>query len=370
MPFVVPMVWREPFDHVTDCYFCLTPKLSLSGLNKKKAELIEYSNLPSAIRPVPHDESMPVPKAPDEYNLLSDDEERETVHSPPEKQPRLISQGELNDLVRNLDLTKTKAEILGSRLQQWNLLDGKVKTSFRDRSKSLVSFFSMSNNNLVSCNDIHGLFEELWVPYNPSNRRLFIDASKYILKAVLLHNGNKLPSIPVGHAVEMKETYENVKQLLSDIKYDDHKWKICCDLKMVAIILGFQTGYTKYMRFLCDWDSRARSLHWEKKDWPTRESYVPGVKNVLHPKLVNEMDIIMPLLHIKLGLMKNFVKKLDRTGHTFLYLGTEFPKLSEAKIKEGVFVGPQIRELLKDKRFDEIIVGKEKAAWESFREVC
>ena len=142
---------------------------------------------------------MPVPKAPDEYNLLSDDEERETVdvcldsvigeqldespentddtrdgdfetvHSTPEKQPHLISQGELNDLVRNLDLTKTKAEILGSRLQQWNLYDGKGKTSFRDRSKSLVSIFSMSNNNLVSCNDIHGLFEELRVPYNPSN---------------------------------------------------------------------------------------------------------------------------------------------------------------------------------------------------------
>ena len=114
---------------------------------------------------------------------------KETVHSPPEKQPHLISQGELNDLVRNLVLTKTK-EILGSRLQQWNLLDGEVKTSFRDRSKSLVSFFSMSNNNLVSCNDIHGLFEELGVPYNPSNWRLFMDASKYSLKAVLLHNRN------------------------------------------------------------------------------------------------------------------------------------------------------------------------------------
>ena len=96
----------------------------------------------------------------------------EPVLSPPEKQPHLNSQGELNDLVRNLDLTKPKAEILGSRLQQWNLLDGKVKTSFCDRSKSLVSFFSMSNNNLVSYNDIHGLFEELGVPYNPSNWRL------------------------------------------------------------------------------------------------------------------------------------------------------------------------------------------------------
>ena len=29
---------------------------------------------------------------------------------------------ELNDLFRDLDLAKSKAELLGSRMQQWNLL--------------------------------------------------------------------------------------------------------------------------------------------------------------------------------------------------------------------------------------------------------
>ena len=31
----------------------------------------------------------------------------------------------------------------------------------------------------------------------------------------------------------------------------------------------------------------------------------------------------------------------------------KFPNVSDAKIKEGVFIGPQIRELIQDKRFDE-----------------
>jgi hypothetical protein len=33
-----------------------------------------------------------------------------------------ITQEELNDLIRDLDLPKCKAKLLGSRLQQWNLL--------------------------------------------------------------------------------------------------------------------------------------------------------------------------------------------------------------------------------------------------------
>lgn len=37
--------------------------------------------------------------------------------------PHRISQEELNDLVRDMDLSKNKAELLRSRLQQWNILE-------------------------------------------------------------------------------------------------------------------------------------------------------------------------------------------------------------------------------------------------------
>lgn len=53
----------------------------------------------------------------------------------------------------------------------------------------------------------------------------------------------------------------------------------------------------------------------------------------------------------------------------FKYIYEKFPKLSEAKIKEGVFDGSQVRAVLNDKVFEEKMTVKEKAAWQSFREV-
>jgi len=41
--------------------------------------------------------------------------------------------------------------------------------------------------------------------------------------------------------------------------------------------------------------------------------------------------------------MKNFVKAMNREGEGFRYLRQMFPRISDANIKEGIFVGPQIR---------------------------
>ena len=67
--------------------------------------------------------------------------------------------------------------------------------------------------------------------------------------------------------------------------------------------------------------------------------------------------------------MKQFVKSLPKDGECFTYLCSKFPKLSEAKLKEGVFTGPDIRKLLTDPLFSETMGEKEKEAWDSFKDV-
>ena len=47
--------------------------------------------------------------------------------------------------------------------------------------------------------------------------------------------------------------------------------------------------------------------------------------------LVDPRIALMPPLHIKLGLMKQFVKALNQESAAFKYLLEFFPKLSEAK---------------------------------------
>ena len=129
-------------------------------------------------------------------------------------------------------------------------------------------------------------------------------------------------------------------------------------------MMGLQLGHTKYCCFLCDWDSRAKTLHYLKRDWPQRKSLKVGENDVQHPALAEWHKILLPSLCIKLFLMKNFVKAMDWTGSAFKYLAEKFPWLSDMKINEGVFVGPQICKLFRDDMFNNLFQGDEKKAWD------
>ena len=210
-------------------------------MNRKKKQRIDYPNIPSAIRPVPHGEDLPVPESPKEYNLNSVMEEEDTektgrheevprdpdFQGPASESPHKITQKELNELVRDLERPKIKDELLASRMKQWKYLDEGVKiTLYRYRKKNLEEFFTMEGI-LVACKDVEGLFKTLNMSHCSYEWRLFIDSSKVSLKVVLVHNENVLPSIPVAHAFKIKENDDSMKQLLQYIKYDIQVEHLC-----------------------------------------------------------------------------------------------------------------------------------------------
>lgn len=168
----------------------------------------------------------------------------------------LINNDDLRHLVRNLALTKGQAELLGSRLKEFNLLSSDIRTSqFQNKHKELVQFFAISDN-MCYCSDIQGLMLSFEVEHSTEAWRLFIDSSKASLNSVLLHNGNMYASVPVGCSVHLKETYETMLLLLEKNRYRDYNWNIYGDIKVITIFMGMQTRYTKYSCFICQWISR------------------------------------------------------------------------------------------------------------------
>ena len=145
---------------------------------------------------------------------------------------------------------------------------------------------------------------------------------------------------------------------------------MCADLKVAALLRGLQLVYTKYCCFLCLWDSWARNKHYIEKTWPQRIEEEEGQHNVVALPLVPQNKIILPPMHIKLGLFKQFVKGLRKDSPAFEFLHECFLELSDAKIKEGVFVGSQIRKLILNDVLGKTLNETELAASKSFKQVC
>jgi hypothetical protein len=388
MPFAVPRIWTEPSNHTSDCYFCYGDQMYWARKIKLGLTVFDYPHLASSRRPAKtgSHKTLTVPESPSvkvsvQLNLQrpstssSDEDEPspnvETAQKP--SKPHVISREELDDLCRDIGLTKQKSELLASRLKQWNLLDPNCKiTSFRKRHEQFSDCYKVADNDqLVVCNDISNLFSEMDVCYSDSEWRLFIDSSKVSLKAVLLHNGNIYPSIPVGYSTHMKETYDNVKYLLENLKYVEHEWDVIADFKMIGFLRGLQGGYTRHMCYLCLWDSRADAVHYKQKVWPSRTEHKIGSHNINHEELIPIHKVLLPPLHITLGLFKQLVKAMFKfRSAAYEAIRNMFPELSDAKVQGGIFTGPQIRKCIQHtKDLESVMNSKEKAAFLAFQTV-
>ena len=135
------------------------------------------------------------------------------------------------------------------------------------------------------------------------------------------------------------------------------------------MLLGQKGGCTKYQCFLCLWDSRAKNEPWYREQWLKRNEFTVREKNILNKSLAPPDKVILPPLHIKLGVIKHYVKSLDKGGECFDYICQKFLFLSHEKIKTGVFVGPKIRQLLKDNEFKKTMSPEEINDWIAFCQV-
>lgn len=277
-------------------FFCAC---EITGYNTKNKKEIVYANVSSVT-------GARIGKMENENVMANNDIEENDIiienegdvdsdyseRSDENRNPILFDQNALDDIVRDLGLAKDGSELLASRLKErYMLAPGTKVCSYRNREEIFIKYFSQCEN-LVYCNDVRGLINEYESEvYDPNNFRLFIDSCKQSLKAVFLHNGNKYAPIPLAHSTTLNESYENIKFLLEKIKYVEHEWLICGDFKMINLLLGQQSGFTKYPCFLCEWDSRDRDQHWIKKVWPVRKELKVGSKNVIHTHLVDRKKI-------------------------------------------------------------------------------
>ena len=147
----------------------------MTGINRKNKRCLKYPNLPSAINPLPHGPEITIPNLPrgfsefesssstDSDESANDLWDQPTCDKPNYKQPNLLTQAQLNDLTRNLYLSKESAQLLGSRLRENNL--SAPPTTFywyRNRDDGFRKYFTRDKQHwLVYCNHVSGLVKAL-----------------------------------------------------------------------------------------------------------------------------------------------------------------------------------------------------------------
>ena len=87
-----------------------------------------------------------------------------------------------------------------------------------------------------------------------------------------------------------------------------------------------------------------------------------GWHNVLSQPLMDPQKILLLLLHVKLDLMRNSVKALNKESRAVAFVNQKFSCISELILRTGIFESSQIREFMKYAKFDESMEDNERNA--------
>ena len=126
----------------------------------EKKHIMVYPDILSAIKPVPHGPGVPVPSPPEKDELEKDiegvkgEETNISVTYEPTSSmtlPRPLIQSQLNDLTRDLGLSKENAQHLGSRLSESNFhFKETTFYCYRKREKKFRRFFEVDSSSSLA----------------------------------------------------------------------------------------------------------------------------------------------------------------------------------------------------------------------------
>jgi hypothetical protein len=157
---------------------------------------------------------------------------------------------------------------------------------------------------------------------------------------------------------------------------------VIADLKLLNILCGLGTHSSKNPCLFCNWKGTFRSnkldQQYNQANLQPREEFSIGLNSVTNQPLITLEKVLLPSLHIKIGLISQFVKKLYKNDKNngndnlgYQYLQELFHRKSEAKLEAGILNGPDIRLLLKKAdEFRELLDDVERRAFNAFVEVC
>ena len=90
----------------------------------KDKRSIVYPSIPSSIAPVPHCEDLPIPEPPTlelpscASTSSEEDTDADFCEASTSEEPHFPNQQEMDDLIRDMGLTKENAQLLTSRLKE------------------------------------------------------------------------------------------------------------------------------------------------------------------------------------------------------------------------------------------------------------
>ena len=141
---------------------------------------------------------------------------------------------------------------------------------------------------------------------------------------------------------------------------------------------GLKFGNCTNPCFLCDWqqdttkkkDGQVKNVKYSTQACNPREKFEMGKLGVKGDQLVKPESILFAPLHIKIGLVTQFVLSLDKDGDAIKFLKRKFPKYSSSKIEHGIFDGSQIRKIFNDSDFEKMLSKAQLRGWNALVSVC